>query len=185
MKKKNLLRSSILIILSILLISGGNVKALNQLDLYLPIVFQGITETPAPTATPTIPTTQPPPSTTEPPPPATTVPPPPATTGDVEISNIFYIGTGPGEPNEYVEIENVDTVPVQLMNWTLRDEANHIFTFPSFVIQPSQKCRVYTNEDHPESCGFSYGSSSAIWDNAGDTAYLRDGNGTLIDDISY
>lgn len=177
MKKWTLLRSSILIILVLLLISGGNVKALNQLDLYLPIVFQGITETPTPTVTPTIPTTQPPPATTE--------PPPPATTGDVEISNIFYMGTGLGEPNEYVEIENVDSVPVQLMNWTLRDEANHIFTFPSFVIQPSKKCRVYTNVFDPESCGFSYGSSLEIWDNGGDTAYLRDGNGTLIDDISY
>ena len=89
------------------------------------------------------------------------------------------------EPDEYVEIENDDSFPIQLQNWTLRDEANHIFTFPSFVIQPNQTCRVYTNEDHPEWCGFNYGSGSAIWNNTGDTAFLRDANGTLIDDYSY
>ena len=37
---------------------------------------------------------------------------------------------------------------VQLANWTLSDAANHVFTFPSFQIQPNQTCRVYTNEDH-------------------------------------
>jgi hypothetical protein len=58
-------------------------------------------------------------------------------------------------------------VPIQLKNWTLRDVANHIFTFPSFVIQPNQKCRVYTNQIHAQWCGFSYGSGSTIWNNTG------------------
>jgi hypothetical protein len=116
----------------------------------------------------------------------TTSPPqPPKTTGNVEIRDILYNGSGSSEPDEYVEIENDDSFPIQLQNWTLRDEANHMFTFPSFVIQPNQTCRVYTNENHPEWCGFNYGSGSAIWNNTGDTAYLRDANGTLIDEYSY
>ncbi len=40
-------------------------------------------------------------------------------------------------------------------------------------------------ENHPEWCGFSYGSGSAIWNNTGDTATLRDSNGSLIDDYNY
>jgi hypothetical protein len=52
-------------------------------------------------------------------------------------------------------------------------------------MEPGKVCRIYTNENHPEWCGFNYGSGSAIWNNGGDTAYLRDGNGTLIDDYSY
>jgi hypothetical protein len=107
--------------------------------------------------------------------------PPPPTTGDVQITSIFYNGTGSSEPDEYVQINNNDVNRIQLANWTLRDEANHIFTFPSFVIDPGMVCRVYTNENHPEWCGFDYHSGSAIWNNSGDCAYLRDSSNTLID----
>lgn len=37
----------------------------------------------------------------------------------------------------------------------------------------------------PGGCGFSYGSGTAIWNNTGVTATLRDGSGTLIDEYSY
>jgi predicted ATPase with chaperone activity len=52
-------------------------------------------------------------------------------------------------------------------------------------MQPGDVCRIYTNENHPEWCGFNYGSGSAIWNNSGDTATLKDGNGTLIDEYGY
>jgi len=107
-------------------------------------------------------------------------------TGNIVITSIFYDGVqGPAEPDEYVEIRNDDTVPIQLSGWTLRDEANHVFTFPDHVMEPAQVCRVYTNQYHPESCGLSYGSSSAIWNNTGDCAYLQDSAATLIDTYCY
>jgi hypothetical protein len=65
------------------------------------------------------------------------------------------------------------------------DEAEHTFVFPAFLMQPGQTCRVYTNEDHPEWCGFSYGRGSAIWNNDGDCAYLRDSGGVLVDSYCY
>jgi hypothetical protein len=92
---------------------------------------------------------------------------------------------GRQEPDEYVEIRNDDARAIQLSRWTLRDEANHVFTFPGFVTQPGQVCRVYTNEYHPEWCGFSYGSGSAIWNNSGNCAYLRDSTSVLIDTYCY
>ena len=52
--------------------------------------------------------------------------------------------------DEYVEFRNNDNRAIQLQGWTLRDEANHTFAFPSHVMQPGQVCRVYTNEYHPE-----------------------------------
>jgi len=60
-----------------------------------------------------------------------------------------------------------------------------VFTFPNFSIQPNQTCRVYTNESHPEWCGFSYGSGSAIWNNTGDTATLRNAQGVVVSAYSY
>lgn len=110
---------------------------------------------------------------------------PPVITGDVIIADIFYDGAGTSEPDEYVEIQNVDYELIQLKGWILHDIENHVFTFPDFVIKPGQICRIYTNEIHSETCEFSYASEAAIWNNDGDTAYLRDAYGTLIDEYSY
>ena len=111
--------------------------------------------------------------------------PTPVPSGNVVISSIFQDGSGSAEPDEYVEIRNDDTRLIQLQNWTLRDDAGHVYTFPSFVIQPAQVCRVYTNQSHPEYCGFNYGSGVAIWNNSGDCAYLRDSLSTPIDEQCY
>ena len=46
-------------------------------------------------------------------------------------------------------------------------------------------CRVYTDEAHPEWCNFNYGSGTAIWNNSGDCAYLRDAQGNLVDSYCY
>jgi phosphatidylserine/phosphatidylglycerophosphate/cardiolipin synthase-like enzyme len=94
---------------------------------YLPLVMK-IVPTPAPTPDPT-PTSHPP------------------ATGNVVITHIFYDGVkASAEPDEYVEIRNDDTVTIDLRNWTLRDEANHVFTFPYRLMQPGGVCRVYTNQ---------------------------------------
>jgi len=106
-------------------------------------------------------------------------------TGLVTITNIFYDGEGTNEPNEYVEIRNDDTGSIQLAGWSLRDAANHVYTFPPFAMEPNQVCRIYTNEYHPEWCGFNYGSGTAIWNNTGDSAFLKDGFGTQIDQYTY
>jgi hypothetical protein len=139
------------------------------------------TPTPKPTLTPTL-TPTPKPTLT----PTLTPTPQPHNTGNIQITSIFYDGVkGPEEPDEYVEIQNKEGFPIQLNNWTLRDVQNHVFTFPSFVIQPGQVCRIYTNEQHPEWCGFNYHNSVAIWNNGGDCGYLWDLNGTHIDDYCY
>ena len=130
---------------------------------YLPLVMKYV----PPTLTPT----------------STGAPPPP--TGNVVITTIFYDGSGPNEPDEYVEIRNDDPNPIQLANWTLRDQAHDPYIFPNFVIQVHQICRIYTNQNHPESCGFNYAYGSAIWNNTGDCAYLRDSGFTLIDEYCY
>jgi hypothetical protein len=111
----------------------------------------------------------------------------PGTTGNIVITHIFYDGVkGSQEPDEYVEIRNDDDRAIQLSGWTLRDEANHVFTFPGHVMEPGQRCRVYTNECHPEWCGFSFHhSGSAIWNNSGDCAELMDSYGTTVDTYCY
>lgn len=106
--------------------------------------------------------------------------------GLVVIQAIFYDGVvSSKEPDEYVELSNQAGAAIQLAGWTLRDQDNRVYTFPSYVMKPGEVCRVYTNEDHPEWCGFNWGSGSAVWDNGGECATLQDASGTLIDEYCY
>lgn len=177
------------IILAILLVMAipvySTLKAAAEASTYLPLVYKApptatITMTPSPW-----PTYTPGPPPTIDPSPGPTITSPPPSTGNVVILDIYYDGAGQNEADEYVEIRNDDLTPIELYGWTLSDQANHSFSFPSFVISVSQVCRVYTNENHPEWCGFNYGSAGAIWNNTGDCATLRDVKNTLVDEYCY
>jgi beta-lactamase superfamily II metal-dependent hydrolase len=109
----------------------------------------------------------------------------PNPTLDVRITSILADGSGSNEPDEYVEFKNFGTASAALAGWTLRDDANHIYTFPSFNLQVGQVCRVYTNQNQPGYCGFSYASASAIWNNTGDCAYLRDDQNQPVSQKCY
>ena len=77
--------------------------------------------------------------------------------GDIQITKIFYDGQeGRKEPDEYVEIVNNGNGSVNLAGWALSDESGKRFTFPEFVINVGQSCRIYTDQTHPESCGFNW-----------------------------
>ncbi|MCB0077223.1 MAG: lamin tail domain-containing protein [Anaerolineales bacterium] len=118
----------------------------------------------------------------------TPVPPPAAaTTGDVRITDIAYDGiVYRVESDEYAKITNMGNSAVNLAGWRLyAGDPGQNFYFPTFLIQPGQSCRVYTNEYHPESCGFSFGRGSAIWNNDGDCGYLYDGTGAQVSQYCY
>ncbi len=111
--------------------------------------------------------------------------PPPEPPGNIVITTVFYDGSMPNDADEYVEIRNDDSRSIQLEGWTLRDNASHVFTFTNFLMAPAQVCRVYTDEDHTETCGFNYHSGSGIWNNDTDHAYLRDASSVLVDEFIY
>ncbi len=98
----------------------------------------------------------------------------------VQIIAIFYEGNEENEADEYVEIENYGQKDIDLTNWSLSDEAGHTYIFESYTLTAGEKIRVYTNKED-----LSFGSNTPIWNNTGDTAYLRDNNGNLIDSYTY
>ena len=108
-----------------------------------------------------------------------------ATTGNIIIVRISFKGNGWEDPEEFVEIQNDSSWPIEMKGWTLSDNKNHVYTFTPFIMKPGDFCRVYTNEYHPTSCGFSYFSASAIWDDTGDCAYLKDALGSLVAEYCY
>jgi len=64
-------------------------------------------------------------------------------------------------------------------------EPGEIVAFTFTEKAAGQSCRVYTNESHPETCGFSFGSGKAILNNKGDCVYLFDGSGAQIASRCY
>jgi len=111
---------------------------------------------------------------------------PTSLTGLVDITTIFYDGmVSSKEPDEYVEIRNPEAYSIDLLNWTLRDQDNHVFTFPSYRMASGQVCRIYTNELHLEWCGLNWKSGSPIWDNGGECGRLQDASNTPVDEFCY
>ena len=146
------------------------------------------TPTIAPTATPEpmpTPTPVPPPT---PVPTATPTPQAPSGTGLV-IQCIFFDGlVKTTEADEYVQILNEGSSVVDLSGWRLIDRADGSpeFTFPSYQLQPQQWVRLYTNEIHPESGGFSFQRKSSIWNNSNpDEAGLINPNGVTVSTSTY
>jgi phosphatidylserine/phosphatidylglycerophosphate/cardiolipin synthase-like enzyme len=140
---------------------------------YLPLVTHQ--EPPPPTPTPTI---TPSPTNT----PVPTATPEPA---DIQITHIEFNPDGDDVQGEYVRIENQGGEGQTMTNWTLRDEANHVFSFPSFLLGAGTTVRVWTKSGSNTTTDLYWGSGAAIWNNTGDTAYLRDHNGNPIDTYTY
>ena len=143
-----------------------------------------------PTATPTsLPTPMPTPITTPTPVPTPTIVVTSNGTPNLFIDCIFYDGVVPRtESDEYVQIVNAAGTSAELSEWSLKDVADGspIFTFPSYTIAPDETIRVYTNEVHSESGGFSFGRGSSIWANSEpDTAALFNAQGQEVSRKSY
>ena len=105
----------------------------------------------------------------------------------VVIERIFFDGiVKQVESDEYATISNVGPSPVDVTGWRLNAGApGQDFVFPNHILEPGQSCRVYTNEDHPEHCGFSFRSREALWNNNGDCGKLFNSEGQLVDEYCY
>ena len=104
---------------------------------------------------------------------------------DVRIVYIEYDPPGDDVQGEYVTIENVGVSSTNLTGWTLRDEANHTFTFPSFSLGSGATVNVWTKAGTDTATDVYWGRGSAVWNNTGDCAYLSDETGALVSTYCY
>ncbi len=90
-------------------------------------------------------------------------------------------------PNgEWIEIANQGNESVQMQGYTLKDEANHIYTFADFVVAPGRSFRLYSGAGPNNEDELYWGlNGESVWNNGGDVAFLRDGEGALVDNFSY
>ncbi|MBG0749194.1 MAG: lamin tail domain-containing protein [Planktothrix agardhii KL2] len=110
-------------------------------------------------------------------------------TKDVTISKLVYKGqVKRTQADEYIEISNPGNSPANLSGWKITSAGSlkQVFTFPQgTILEAGKSFRVYTNEVHPETGGFSFGSGTAIWNDAGDEAKLFDAAGNNVSTLAY
>ena len=111
----------------------------------------------------------------------------PVLSSSIIIEQIEYDGQVPlVESDEYVVIANVGETAVDLTGWQLHDENNSAtFVFPTTVLASGARVRVYTNEIHPTTGGFSFGQTQAIWRNQGECGHLTDAAGREVSQYCY
>ncbi len=108
---------------------------------------------------------------------------------DVYISNLVYKGqVKRTQSDEYVELTNRGNKAADISNWkvTSAGSTKQWFVFPAgSILDAGKSCRVYTNEVHPETGGFSFGSKTAIWNDAGDELNLFDATAKKVATLAY
>jgi lamin tail-like protein len=148
--------------------------------------------TPAPAAPkPTAPKPTTPTAPTAPKPTAPAVPPVPAA-GSVQFTKIQYNspGTDTGRTTslngEWFRLTNKTAKAMDLKGWTVRDVANHRYTFTSsFRLGAGASVYVHTGRGTATSTNRYWGSKRYIWNNDGDTATVRTAAGKTIDTCKW
>lgn len=81
--------------------------------------------------------------------------------------------------DEYIVIENEGQKSVTLTGWTVLDESHHRYLFPKFTLPAGGKVTLRTGLGENTDTELFWGSRSAMWNDTGDTIFIRDANGKL------
>ncbi|WFE62755.1 lamin tail domain-containing protein [Micromonospora sp. WMMD714] len=115
-----------------------------------------------------------------------------AATPAVEITKVYY--NSPGTDNrsntslnaEYVKLTNRRSSTLNLKSWTVRDKSNHVYTFSGdFRLAKGASVYLHTGKGTNTAAHRYWGSGNYVWNNTGDTAYLRNSAGSRIDSCSW
>jgi micrococcal nuclease len=98
----------------------------------------------------------------------------------------------PGDDNvnlngEWVTFTNAGAAAIDLDGWEVADEsASHRYTFTDLRLEPGAQVTVFSGCGRDEQVDrFWCVSGSAVWNNNGDTVFLRDRNGNIVASLSY
>jgi micrococcal nuclease len=109
--------------------------------------------------------------------------------GSVIVADIHEDAEGNDNENlndEYVIFENTGDEAVEMTGWTVSDEADHVYSFPSgFTLEPGDSVTLYTGSGTDTDDELYWGENGAVWNNGGDTVTLKDENGDTVDTYTY
>jgi len=109
---------------------------------------------------------------------------------EVAITGINADAIGRDNENlngEWVTIASSHPTVIDLSGWTIKDESSvHRYTFGSGVlITPGVPLVIHTGCGPDESPEFYWCDDTSVWDNTGDTGFLLDANGSIVDQYGY
>lgn len=109
----------------------------------------------------------------------------PPASDDLVIAAVEADPPGPDDEvleDEWVEIENAGSEPVDLSGWTLRDEStSNRFTFESGRLEPGDRLRLRTGCGNDSESDIYWCSPAGVWSNRGETVLLLAPSGAIAD----
>jgi micrococcal nuclease len=89
--------------------------------------------------------------------------------------------------DEWVDLTNTGTASVEMAGWVLKDEsASHRYRLPSgFTLEAGSEVRIFTGCGTDAASELYWCNDSAVWNNDGDTAFLLDATGNIVDSRTY
>ncbi|WP_308287027.1 lamin tail domain-containing protein [Actinomadura parmotrematis] len=109
----------------------------------------------------------------------------------VQIYRVYYDSPGKDTRSnaslngEWVQLRNTSSTARQLKGYKLRDKTGYTYTFGTFTLKGKATVKVRTGKGTNTSANRYWGRGSYVWNNTGDTAYLRYPNGTAADSCSW
>ncbi|HKZ45466.1 MAG TPA: thermonuclease family protein [archaeon] len=104
------------------------------------------------------------------------------------ISNFHYNAKGNDNENlndEYVALRNECDFPIDMSSWNVKDRTANTYIFPQLELASRSELSVFSGPGTDTETGLYWKSEFPIWDNSGDTLYLRDSKGNLVLTNSY
>ena len=88
---------------------------------------------------------------------------------------------------EWVRFTNAGAEAIELDGWEVADEsASHRYTFNDLRLQPGAEATLFSGcGPDDDTARYWCVPGSAVWNNSGDTVFLRDGNGNIVASLSY
>jgi hypothetical protein len=88
---------------------------------------------------------------------------------------------------EWVRFTNAGVEEIDLAGWEVADEsASHRYTFDDLRLAPGADVTLFSGcGPDDETARYWCVSGSAVWNNSGDTIFLRDPNGNIVASLSY
>jgi len=106
----------------------------------------------------------------------------------LKIVDIHYDAPGNDTDNpngEWIDIANQGQEAINLEGYVLKDEGNNFYTFPDFSLRPGRRVRLFSGAGQNDDVQLFWNSATAVWNNSGDAAFLRDPEGALVDFYNY
>lgn len=116
-----------------------------------------------------------------------------AVRGPLKITRIEPKGNAEGRKEalgEFVRIANVSDQSLDVSGYSIADRDGHRYEFPSAQLRPGYVLTLVTGEgqdrrDHAGPVTLYWNRRAGVWNDRGDTAYLRDPKGEVVDRFDY